>query len=47
MSKRTDVTNILKRASEGDESAVNRLLPLVYDELARWPRATYSANGPT
>jgi RNA polymerase sigma-70 factor, ECF subfamily len=33
MSKRTDVTNILKRASAGDDSAVNRLLPLVYDEL--------------
>ena len=33
MSKRTDVTSILKHASEGDESAVNRLLPLVYDEL--------------
>jgi RNA polymerase sigma factor (TIGR02999 family) len=33
MSKRTDVTSILKRASAGDESAVNRLLPLVYDEL--------------
>jgi RNA polymerase sigma-70 factor (ECF subfamily) len=33
MSKRTDVTAILRRATEGDESAVNRLLPLVYDEL--------------
>ena len=33
MPGRTDVTNILKRASDGDESAVNRLLPLVYDEL--------------
>lgn len=33
MSKRTDVTSILKRASEGDESAISRLLPLVYDEL--------------
>jgi RNA polymerase sigma-70 factor (ECF subfamily) len=28
-----DVTQILKRASDGDDSAVNRLIPLVYDEL--------------
>ena len=33
MSRRTDVTQILKRASDGDASAVNRLMPLVYDEL--------------
>ena len=33
MSRRTDVTRILKRASYGDASAVNRLMPLVYDEL--------------
>ncbi len=30
---RTDVTRMLVRASQGDESAVNHLLPLVYDEL--------------
>ena len=30
---RTDITRILKKASEGDDSAVNRLMPLVYDEL--------------
>jgi RNA polymerase sigma factor (TIGR02999 family) len=28
-----DITKILKRASVGDDSAVNRLMPLVYDEL--------------
>jgi RNA polymerase sigma factor (TIGR02999 family) len=28
-----DITQILKRASTGDDSAVNRLMPLVYDEL--------------
>jgi RNA polymerase sigma-70 factor (ECF subfamily) len=28
-----DVTQILKRASSGDSSAINRLLPLIYDEL--------------
>jgi RNA polymerase sigma factor (TIGR02999 family) len=28
-----DVTGVLKRATEGDESAVNRLMPLVYEEL--------------
>jgi RNA polymerase sigma-70 factor, ECF subfamily len=32
-STRTDITQILVRASQGDESAVNHLLPLVYDEL--------------
>ncbi len=30
---RSDVTQILRRASDGDDSAVNRLMPLVYDEL--------------
>jgi len=30
---RTDVTRILKQATDGDSSAVNQLLPLVYDEL--------------
>jgi RNA polymerase sigma factor (TIGR02999 family) len=30
---RQQLTTILKRASAGDESAVNRLMPLVYDEL--------------
>lgn len=33
VSKRTDITRILQQAGDGDESAVNRLLPLVYDEL--------------
>ncbi len=33
MGRRTDITRILKRASAGDDSAVNRLMPLVYDEL--------------
>lgn len=33
MSKRTDVTAMLQRASAGDDSAVNRLLPVVYGEL--------------
>ena len=28
-----DVTQILRKASDGDGSAVNRLMPLVYDEL--------------
>ena len=28
-----DLTGILQRASKGDDSAVNRLIPLVYDEL--------------
>lgn len=29
----TDITQVLKRASAGDSSAVNRLLPLIYKEL--------------
>lgn len=33
MGARTDITRILKRASEGDENAVNALLPHIYDEL--------------
>lgn len=30
---RTDVTRWLKKASKGDDSAVNHLMPLVYNEL--------------
>jgi RNA polymerase sigma factor (TIGR02999 family) len=33
MSERTDLTRILKQASGGDDSALNRLMPLVYNEL--------------
>ena len=33
MSKRTDLTQMLRAAGSGNESAVNDLLPLVYDEL--------------
>ncbi len=33
MSKRTDITRMLKQATAGEASAVNQLLPLVYDEL--------------
>lgn len=32
-SSRSDITRILKKAGSGDDSALNRLLPLVYDEL--------------
>ena len=28
-----DITRILKKAGEGDNSALNQLMPLVYDEL--------------
>jgi len=34
-SGKTDVTTLLEQASTGDESAVRRLMPLVYDELRR------------
>jgi RNA polymerase sigma-70 factor (ECF subfamily) len=30
-----DITRMLQRAQEGDASAINRLMPLVYDELRR------------
>jgi RNA polymerase sigma-70 factor (ECF subfamily) len=33
VSERAHVTALLKRASDGDDSAINRLVPLVYDEL--------------
>jgi RNA polymerase sigma-70 factor, ECF subfamily len=33
VSKRTDITRMLKEATAGEASAVNQLLPLVYDEL--------------
>jgi RNA polymerase sigma-70 factor, ECF subfamily len=33
MSKKTDVTQMLRAAGAGSPSAVNELLPLVYDEL--------------
>ncbi len=32
---KSDITGILKRASEGDDSAVSQLMPLVYDELRK------------
>ena len=32
-SEQTDVTSILKRASHGSHSAIERLMPLVYNEL--------------
>lgn len=35
MAERSDVTQLLKRAQDGDESALNEFLPLVYNELRR------------
>jgi RNA polymerase sigma factor (TIGR02999 family) len=35
MTSRPDVTVLLKQAHNGDENALNELLPLVYDELRR------------
>ena len=29
----SDITQVLRKASQGDDSAVNHLMPLVYDEL--------------
>lgn len=34
-----DITRLLRRLEEGDEAAVDRLFPLVYDELRRLARA--------
>jgi RNA polymerase sigma factor (TIGR02999 family) len=41
-----DVTQILKRASTGDDSAVNRLMPLVYDELRALAESYLQAERP-
>lgn len=35
MTNRPDITVLLKQAHKGDESALNELLPIVYDELRR------------
>jgi RNA polymerase sigma factor (TIGR02999 family) len=35
MTSRPDVTVLLKQAHNGDENALNELLPIVYDELRR------------
>jgi RNA polymerase sigma factor (TIGR02999 family) len=43
MSERTDVTSIVKLASQNDPNAVAQLLPLVYEELRRLA-AKYLAN---
>ena len=39
-----DVTLLLRRWSEGDEEALNRLVPLVYGELRRWPTIGCNAS---
>jgi RNA polymerase sigma factor (TIGR02999 family) len=39
MTSNTDITRMLQRIREGDTAAVDRLLPLVYDELRRLARA--------
>jgi RNA polymerase sigma factor (TIGR02999 family) len=35
MSEKSDVTQVLKRWTEGEEKALDRLMPLVYDQLKR------------
>ena len=35
MSKQFDVTRLLKKAQDGDRESLDRLLPVVYDELRR------------
>lgn len=35
MAETSDVTQLLKRAQEGDENALNEFMPLVYNELRR------------
>ncbi|MGD8451970.1 MAG: sigma-70 family RNA polymerase sigma factor [Phycisphaerae bacterium] len=46
MGERTDITQILRRASEGHESAVQRLLPLVYEELRALAQSYLSQERP-
>lgn len=38
MNRNPDITRLLRRYSEGDEEAFDRLVPLVYDELRRIAR---------
>jgi RNA polymerase sigma factor (TIGR02999 family) len=42
----TQITQLLHRWSEGDESAIDRLLPVVYDELHRMARRYMSGEKP-
>ena len=46
MGTRTDITTILVRAGDGDTSAVNQLLPVVYDELRRLAARHLSQENP-
>jgi RNA polymerase sigma-70 factor (ECF subfamily) len=39
-----DVTEILAQWSEGDQAALNRLVPIVYDELLRLARLRFSGE---
>ena len=41
-----DVTVLLNRLSEGDETAPDRLLPLVYEDLRRLARAYFAGEKP-
>ena len=41
-----DVTQILKRAEEGDPAAAEQLLPLVYQELRRLAAAKMAKESP-
>jgi RNA polymerase sigma factor (TIGR02999 family) len=46
MTKATAVTRLLGRWRQGDESALETLMPLVYDELRRLARAAMRGEGP-
>jgi DNA-directed RNA polymerase specialized sigma24 family protein len=45
-SSMTDVTQILQAAGRGDKSALNDLLPLVYDELRKIAAARMARESP-
>lgn len=46
MSEPTDITNMLDAAATGDRAAVDRLFPLVYDELRRMARSALGREAP-
>jgi len=47
MDPRADITQLLARANAGDDSALDRLLPLVYDELRALARRHLGRRGAT
>jgi hypothetical protein len=45
-SRAHDVTELLLSWGQGDTGALDRLVPLLYDDLRRWPAAISGGNVP-